>query len=167
MKKILLILCFPLASMGQQLSCESGSAQLQQVIPMEGKSAADIYKLSTRWIAKNFHNKDKVIQSTIENELIRGDGYESKLIKLSLMTYTDLSYTFTIDIKEGKLRFTMNNMKSIGDVASYSVETYCCKSDGQIRTNSQSQNLKKSIEEFTSKLIASLNQMQNEKSDDW
>ena len=63
------------------------------MIPGEGKTAAEIFKLSNRWIAKNVHNKDKVIQSSVENEMIRGDGYEFSFLNVGLGIHSDFSYT--------------------------------------------------------------------------
>ena len=167
MNKILLLLLIAAGANAQQLTCTNGVAQIQQIIPIDGKTAPDIYKLATRWVAKNFHNKDKVIQSTIENELIRGDGYEDKVIKMGL-TSAGLKFTFTLDIKDGKMRFTIDNMKSIvAGYAPYDVETYCCKKDGSLKTNYQANGIREDIEKFAARLIESFNKTQNEKGDDW
>jgi hypothetical protein len=164
---IITLFCLSISSFSQEMKCIDGVAQIQKVVEIEGKSASDIYKAAQHWIAKSFHNKDKVIQSEIENELIRGDGYEPGKVKLAFLVYSDLKYSFTIDIKDGRMRFTMNNLESKSSSGSYSVETYCCKKDGKVRTNGQSQNIKSSIEEFYQQLLKSFEAELNGKKDDW
>jgi len=149
----------------QELVCESGSAQIQRIIEVEGKTSTEIYKAVNRWVGKNFHNKDKIlIQNQVENEMISGDGYEPKSVVIGLLVYSDLSYSFSVDIKDGKLRLTLSNLKIYHQSGgSNSVEAYCCKQDGSIRTNGQSQKIKQSIEALTDKLMQAFT-MNN---DDW
>jgi hypothetical protein len=153
----------------QAISCDGGQAKVQQVVEMPGKSAEDIYKLAQRWVALSFHNKDKVVQTEIENELIRGDGYEPGRMKVAPGAHSDLKYSFSIEVKENKLRFTMYDM-AVADhgVASFPAETYLCKSDGSFRNIPiQTKNVKASVEGLSAQLIASLHSALAEKKEDW
>lgn len=165
-KSILLavcLLCFQFVY-GQEMKCINLHAKIEQVIDLEGKSAADIYKIAHRWIAKSFHNKDKIIQVEVENEVITGRGYESGVIKMTAIDYAALSYAFTIDVKEGKLRLTVESMIGVtGDGGTYTIEVYCVKPDCTFRTNKQSQNVKQSIELFFKKIVNDLNEIVNDK----
>lgn len=155
-----------LACAGQNLKCVSGRSELQMVVSLDSMRAPDIYKLAHRWVAKSFHNKDKVIQSEVENEMISGNGYEQPFVKISALTYGDLSYSFTMEIKDGKLRLTLLNMITATRTSSFKVEVYCCKPGGTIRANSQSQNIKENIELYAKQLVNSLLELRNKK-DDW
>lgn len=44
------------------------------VIPVEGKTATDIYKKVIEWIKITYKNPNEVILSTIENEYVRFEG---------------------------------------------------------------------------------------------
>lgn len=159
----LAMLLMSISTWAQELSCEGGKAHLQRVVEIPGKSAADIYKVATRWAAKSFHGKAQI--NTVENEMIKGDSYEPKLAKIAAMIESDFAYSFLIEIKEGKMRFTMDNFQLPN--VNYSFESYCCKNDGSIRSNSQSQNLKSSVEGHANKLIESFKKSFDEKGDDW
>ena len=153
----------------QAISCDGGQAKIQQVVEMQGKSAAEIYKLAQRWVALSFHNKDRVIQTQVENELIRGDGYEPGQMKVAPGAYSDLKYSFSIEIKDNKLRFTMYDI-SVADhgIASFPAESYLCKADGSFRSIPfQTKNVKASIETFYAQLMVSLNNALAEKKEDW
>lgn len=152
-----------------EMNCNSGQAQIQKVMEYPGKTTSELYKIVNLWITKSFYNKDdKVIQSSIENEMIRGDGYKLSILKMGSHTYTDLRFSFQIDIQNSKIRYTMNGMKSIAhNNKVYSIENYCCEMKN-IRTDERSQNIKESIESFTTTLLTSLNEIVFGKSNpDW
>lgn len=157
------------SAQAQSIDCDGGKAQVRKIVEMPGKDAAEVYRLAQRWVALAFHNKDKVVQTEVENELIRGDGYESQRVKMAGASY-DLKYSFAIDVKDQKLRFTMYNMLTGygGGNTEFPVESYLCKPDGSFRNIPfQTKGVKESIETFSGQLIASLNNALAEKKEDW
>ena len=54
------------------------------VVPVEGKTAPEIYKKIIEWIKVTYKNPDKVILSTIENEYIRFEGSSETLYAVNI-----------------------------------------------------------------------------------
>ncbi len=153
----------------QYLDCEAGRARVQRVVEMPGKDAAEIYRLAQRWVALTFRNKDEVIQTEIENELVRGDGYEPKAIRMA-GSHQDFSYSFAIDIKDQRLRFTLQDMKVGYPNArnGFAVENYLFKADCSARNIPlQTKGVREGVEAFSSKLMLSLASALAEVKEDW
>ncbi len=140
---------------GQEMSCKDKQATVIQVIEMPGKSSTEIYRAAMKWAAVNL----AAPKSSIENELIAGNAFTARCIQMGFAVNVDFTYSYTIDIKEGKMRVTLAQMTT-GD---YKIETYCCKNDGSIRSNSQSTSIKESVVEFLSSRTAKFNFAK----DDW
>lgn len=149
-----------------QMTYENG-AIIQTVIDVESTPAPDLYKLVSRWVTKTYKNPDKVVKASLENEEIRGDGFEAKglLINQTPKIYNDFRYSFKIEVKDNRVRYTMYDMR--GEL--YEIEAYCYKKDGTFRTNSQATTVKNSATAIAAALIQSLaNALLNkEKADDW
>jgi hypothetical protein len=106
-----------------------------------------------------------VITAKIDNELVKGRGAVVKGVNISGGVRSNLQYIFTIDVKDEKIRYTMNNMQ----VGTYAIETYLYKSDGSMRTNAQANAIDESVTDIARALIISLeNQIKlPSKKDDW
>jgi hypothetical protein len=81
------------------------------IIPVEGKTAQEIYKKTLDWIKVTYKDPSKAILSNIENEYIRFNGlgeyicYDSlKPKNISLDCY-NVKYEIEISIKDGKYKF--------------------------------------------------------------
>ena len=62
-----------------------------------------------KWIKQNYVNSDEVIQTTIENEMIRFKGYYSDKIGFGKLVSADGAfYLVQIDIREGRIKIDPN-----------------------------------------------------------
>jgi hypothetical protein len=155
------------------LDYNNGSAQFQKIIELDSASSADLYKSVNRWITLNFKDPEKVIQSKVENQSVRGNGFKAKGVRLSETPaeYVDLKYSFSVDIKEGRVRFVMHTMKALSKTGTISVESYIYKSDGTERGSVQGTNAKGSLTQLANSLISllenSLLHKDVNKTEDW
>lgn len=97
----------------------------------DGKSKEELYKKTIDWISINFKNPKEVIQSQIENEMIRIEGFTKNFNGTS-----NASYLIEISFKEGKYKFDpisftiINGLNKFDFFSTYS--TYF-KSDGTVK----------------------------------
>lgn len=78
------------------------------VVPQDGKTAAQLYADAMKWIKENYTNPDEVIKTTIENDMIRIQGYKDSFYCVSNFAARACSnaiYTIEIEFKDGKFRF--------------------------------------------------------------
>lgn len=153
-----------LSCLGQvKVDYNGGAPQYQKVIEVEGKTAADLYKACNKWVAVTYKNAAAVVAAQVENEMIKGNGASVNGVKIGALVYATLDYSFTIDIKDGKVRYTANP----GRVGDYLFSTYVFKNDGSIRGNSQAQNILTSVDGIINGLISSLESHFSKPKDDW
>lgn len=135
----------------QEWVLKDGKAQYQTVIIVPDHDARFIYKQVNRWLVHRFKSPEDVLKARIEGEYLRGDVYCPKLCQLGTLSSPDFSYTFSIEIKDGKVRLTLYN----GTVTfinfedgnrTYSLETYLTRQSKKPDRNS-------------SKLISSANEL--------
>lgn len=162
---LVILLTASLTSYGQSMTYDNG-AVIQHVINVEG-SASDLYKAVERWVIKTYNSPDRVITGRIENEQIKGNGFSASALVLVAATNTrnDLKYSFTIEVKDGKIRYTMYSMRA----EIHPIEAYIYKKDGSEKTNGQAKSVKASAEEVANGLVQSLEAFLNnkEKGGDW
>src|SRR5215467_5769149 len=116
MLKFIIFLCSVSMAFGQvEIQNKNGVATVQKVIEVPGKSAADIYKSAIRWISIAFNNPEAVTTSTIENELITGQGSG----ELSMAGFNSYKYRLQIDVKDGKARITTENFTILTNIGTY------------------------------------------------
>lgn len=88
--------------------------KFSKVIPLEGISKDEIYTKSLLWCSKTFNNSNEAIKvKEKENGLIAGKGrfqvsykYQKKNGSSSFGYYTTYDIDWTIEIRDGKLRFS-------------------------------------------------------------
>jgi hypothetical protein len=134
-----------------ELTC-SDNATFRQVIDVPDKLAAEIFSLVNRWVAVTYTNPDKATMARLENEMIRGKGFKSNGVKVAMAAFADMYYSWQVDIKDSKVRFTMSEMRT----DQYAFETYVCKKDGTVRTSAQASNIHQSFEGMANSLASSL-----------
>lgn len=66
----------------------------------DGKTKLEMYKKTIDWISINFKNPKEVIQTQIENEMIRIEGFTENFNGTS-----NASYLIEISFKDGKYKF--------------------------------------------------------------
>jgi len=86
-----------------------GRAVAEKKITVTGKTQVDIYKDVYRWLIKVYHDPEDILKARIENEYIRGEGYELSFLQLGAMTHGDLQYSFEFHIKDEKVLFKIFN----------------------------------------------------------
>jgi hypothetical protein len=105
--------------------------------------------------------------------MVRGNGFKIKGMRLSEVPveYLDLRYSFSVEIKDGKVRFVMHSMKALPKTGALGVEFYIYTKEGKERGSPQSTNAKASLTQFANTLVSTLeNSLLHkdlEKSEDW
>lgn len=145
----------------------------QKVINVDSASASDLYKRCDRWVTKTFKSPDKVVKARLENEEIRGEGFDPDAVALAegMGVYGNLRYTFKIEVKENRVRITIYEMEiTTSGMAGTPIEHYLYKKDGSERDSKQSKGVKEGATKTANYLILSLEQGLREnskKGDDW
>lgn len=136
----------------------------ENIIKVDSLKADQIYANSLKWVNQTFKNPDIILKSKIPGELIRIRSFwkiPSKGVFGS--TTLQLSYTMQIDIKDGKVRITVNDLKGL-DRFVYSA---CFKGSGEKRETNESQRFFNDIEDYTAKFLNDLIESLKGKKEDW
>jgi hypothetical protein len=129
MKKILLLMIFvsnSILAQETEFTFDNNKGMTDFiVIPVEGKTAPEIYRKIIEWIKITYKNPDKVILSTIENEYVRFEGSSETLYSANITmlgkTYYNSKYQIEISIKDNKYKFDLINMQNYSPKSQYSV----------------------------------------------
>lgn len=92
---------------------EYGQLSFQSVLTIEGKSAEHIYNKTEEWVAYTYPSKEKVTLSKIKNKMYRISGIATSALGPYKGFLFDLSYRVQIDIKEDKIRVSINNLSQV------------------------------------------------------
>ncbi|MCZ8144899.1 hypothetical protein [Flavobacterium sp.] len=160
MKKLLFICLMSLTGFAQDKFEYSKSGMTDYVVTEVPGTAAENYQKVLKWIKENYKNPDEVIKTTIENELIRIEGFESKFHCVSSMgtqVCSGLRYYVDIKFKDGKINFDPIELKNENQAGSFAIPmndlSIYYKSDGSI---------KKSYSESLDRTVSFLNTMNND-----
>jgi hypothetical protein len=114
------------------------------VIPMEGKTDAEIYNKVIDWIKVTYKNPDKVILSKIENEYVRFEGFSETMYALHLplvgKEYQNTKYEIEISVKNGKYKFDLISMQNYTKPSQYAAGGW--NSNGIFNGNMPQENMK-------------------------
>lgn len=101
------------------------------VTTCETKTQSEIYKKTIEWISFTFKNSNEVIQSQIENDMIRIEGFTE-----SFNGTSNANYLIEISFKEGKYKFDPIKFTIINGINKYdfflTFSSYY-KSDGTVK----------------------------------
>jgi len=78
------------------------------IIPVEGKSANELYSTALKYIQKTYKNPELVIKGNIENEYLKFDTHAKDFIVVKnsfLKTPFSADYTCELSFKDGKVKF--------------------------------------------------------------
>lgn len=92
------------------------------VVPLEGKTQAEIYKKTLQWIEFTYKNPKEVIKANIENEYIRFEGIKENIYSIQVkkqVFYYPIRYTIEISFKDGKAKFDVTNTESSSGQSGY------------------------------------------------
>ena len=106
-KLILLLLIVPMISFGQ-LEFGSGFSIDPNVVLVEGVDSTELYNRIKTWVANTYINPNEVtVVDTPKQIRIRAISSNFLFYKtFGVTAYIDTRYDLTLDIKEGKYRFT-------------------------------------------------------------
>lgn len=114
MKKIIyfLLAIFTISNLSysQEISFkydENGLSPKYSIIKVNSLMQNQIYEDALNWIKQNYKNPDEVIETRIENEMIRFTGIKQNALSIgkSKPIYFDLKHTILISFKDGKYKF--------------------------------------------------------------
>ncbi len=147
MKKILfflfIILCIDINAQNYYTATVNGIEPREIIKEFDGKTKHEIYNSIKIWAANTYNNPEFVTKSDIEDEKLRFDGLWNIKSKGYFGTsYLLLSYTLNIDIKDGKIRYTLDNFRGLDN---FTYEN-CFKSDGTRRKTKEVLNYLNDIE---------------------
>lgn len=154
------VISFSGLSQGSDWLLEDERARSQSSIAAPGKNAAYLYKQVNRWLVATFQNPQDVIKACIESEYIRGQVYHSNFFKIGALSGTDLQYTFSIDVKDEKVRLTLYNAQVLYDdyqdiSKAHPLEAYL-KSINKKKKDPHAENIISSINALSASLFKSL-----------
>lgn len=124
MKKLLFICLMSFTGFAQQQFEYSKSGMTDYVVTEVPGTAAENYQKVLKWVKENYKSPDEVIKTTIENEMIRIEGYESKYICSTAMKTeycSGLRYLIEIKFKDGKINFDPIELKSEYQLNSFTI----------------------------------------------
>lgn len=88
------------------LPIKDGRVFYSEVIHIENASANDLYSTSKIWVAETFHDAKNVIQTDVENSLVKLKG----LIPVTDDVNLKLRVRMTIQFKEGRCKYEISNI---------------------------------------------------------
>jgi hypothetical protein len=140
-----------------------GKAIAEKKIIMPGKTQHDIYKEVYRWLIKVYKNPEDILKARIENEYLRGLGYNSNFLKFGEISGADLQYIFAFEINEEWVIFKVYQALIIDNTHEnhqpHPVENYFIALDESGKKNKKVEESKRilaSLNDFTNSLFASL-----------
>ncbi len=158
---ILVVFALPGFSQSKQWKLDGSKAVAERKFVLPGKSESEIYKDVYRWLMAEYNNPDDAIKARLEGEYLRGVGYASECVKVGALSSGDLQYTFVFAISDEQVTVTLSNAILLYSYSSHDgyvpVEHYMNSDGGKGgKTNPEFENVLTSIEAFSSRLFASL-----------
>ena len=151
---------------------ENGTFEIEVISEIPNKTNSEIYEITLEWIAYNFQNTESVIQSQIDNKMIRLQGISNNVIDGPMNFIYGLGYVIQIDVKEGKIKFRVYDIDFIGADATRtrsSMEESILK-NGEIRKGKMYIGFKNDTDKELNRIfinfIESLTK-ENDTNDDW
>lgn len=122
------------------------------VFIIENQNQSELYKLTNKWIIKNYKNPKEVVTADVENENINISGYAENIVRWgSTGGGFGLKYILQIEFKENKYRVTI--LPEI-DSPALSYASFF-KKDGQKKTGYKGG--PESIDNYINSLLENLN----------
>jgi hypothetical protein len=119
---------------------DNKSLEVEKITELKDKTVKEIYKAVLNWTSYKFRNTESVIQSKVENEMIRISGVSSGVLDGPMGYRYGLSYIIQIEIKPNKFRFRVYDLNMIGADASRTrtpMELTILKRNGKKRKSSR------------------------------
>lgn len=179
MKRIilLLVLLIGIAGFSQEKIevTKDGLINTTQVIELNSLTAKEIYTRINKYIQKNYVSPKDVSKGNIDNEFVSFNGLNKNCITEKVLIsnfYSDIEYYITIDIKEGKIKYSIAKLVQIKRVydSSYEIDLLSIvagyyKSNGTIKP--QFVKVKMDIEKVVNDTLTNLIASVKETKTDW
>lgn len=163
MKTLILILCsaFTSAAMAQSeyLTISKGRITYEQILRVDSLKADELFDKVRLWTVKTFRNSEKVI--TGEQKPVMLTGTFTSDYPWSFGEPNTVWHDFTIQVKDGAVKFSVTQMTTHG----YNVELSVLKKDDSIR--SMYQKTYNALGIKLDALAANLSETLHSKSSDW
>lgn len=121
MKKILLLFFLCSFMYGQKLVVTPNGLRSSDdlensyvIIPVEGKTANELYSSALKYIHTTYKNPESVIKGNIENEFLSFSTHQSgfMIIKVSFLKVAySIDYTCALSFKDGKVKFEIASIE--------------------------------------------------------
>ena len=107
------------------------------VVPVEGKTATELYQKTLNWVQLTWKNPDMVLKAKVENESVRIEAFAANAWSyksLGIPMSYGMHYTVEIGFKDGKYRFEyrVGDFSADGAKVLYDYKTFW-KKDGTLR----------------------------------
>lgn len=136
---------------------ENGNVVAEQIIEIDSLSKEKIYNSTLNWVASTFANTESVMQSKIENKMVRINGISKGALGPYYGFYYGLGYTIQIDIKDNKIRFNAYNLTQVASSSPFTktgVEAFYKK--GKLRKSKTVKNFNQQMNEEITIIALSL-----------
>lgn len=143
MKKLVLLLFISISSFAQETEFKFTKDGITDylVIPIEGKTASELYSQTLNWISKTYNEPDNIIKAKIENDYIRISAQSKNLIVFNQFgkSYYNARYQIEISFQDGKYKFDvisvdLLNTQSKPEMPLTDMSEYY-KPDGKLKNN--------------------------------
>jgi hypothetical protein len=111
----LILVCNLSFAQSDSFKLDGGKAIIKRTFPLHGKSASEVYKNVNRWLVKYYSDPEDNLKARIEDEYLRGVGYQRGLIQYGALTASDLQYTFIVKLNDQQAEFTITDVVIIHD----------------------------------------------------
>ncbi len=139
-----------------------GKAIAEKKFIVSGKSQGEIYKEVYRWLIKVYNDPEDILKARIEDEYLRGVGYNSNFLKFGAISGADLQYTFKFEIRNDEVILKISNTlliyNSYGDDGPHPIENYLVaknESGNKIKRNEETERIKRLLNDFSNSLFVS------------
>lgn len=152
MKKLLIILLFPLISTAQEESVIKnkefgykieqgikkqtfGVLDFAILVDKQNREPNELYEVVFEWVQITYENPEEVLLGQVEGKFLRIKGYAPgalsypALQNFGLLTLTDLKYNITFRFKKGRIKVEIDSFEYF-EIGTQNVAGYWVKVDG-------------------------------------
>jgi len=102
-----------------------GSALFSKDLQVKKRSAENLYSIINAWTISTFNSASTVVKRKAEDVIIQGVGVEPGIVLYAFpRVVASLKYSFTIEVEDDKICFSMSDMNIVTDESNYTLEEY-------------------------------------------
>jgi len=135
----------------------NGSALFIKDIDIKNRSAENLYNIINAWTISTFNSAGTVVKRKVEDVIIQGVGAEPGIVLYTFpRVVASLKYSFTIEVEDNKICFSMSDMIIVTDESSYTLEEYLLDKKQHEIDDKQTRKIKSHATKIANVLINSL-----------